>query len=253
VQQFTAQLLRTQGLAFEVRQRIVEAENQMNQLLGRYPQRIARGAPIGQQPLADSVAAGVPTYMLLRRPDIRQAELELAATHADVSAARAAFLPSLTITPYVGLNAFKASMLFQPESIALGVLSGLAAPVFNRSFIKADYQRTTAADREAFFNYQKTLQTSFREVHTNLRGLANLRRAYALKQQEVASLTTAVSVSRDLFSAGAKYASYLEVVTAQRSVLDAELEATNLRKEQFLLLIDLYRALGGGWDAVPTT
>ena len=251
VQQFTAQLLRTQGMEFEVRQRIVEAENQLNQLLGRYPRRIARGLPIGQLPLPDSVAAGVPAHLLLRRPDIRQAELELAATRADVVAARAAFLPSLTITPYAGVNAFRGSLLFQPESIALGALAGLTAPVFNRSLLRADYHRSTATDREAFFHYQRALQTAYREVHTDLRGLANLRRAYALKQQEVATLTQAVNVSRDLFSAGAKYASYLEVVTAQRNVLDAELEATQLRQQQFLLLIDLYRALGGGWDAMP--
>ncbi|OON68942.1 efflux transporter outer membrane subunit [Hymenobacter sp. CRA2] len=251
VQQFAAQLLRTQGLEQQVRQRIVERENQLNQLLGRYPQRVARGAAIRQQALPDTVAAGVPARALLRRPDVRQAELELAATHADVSAARAAFLPSLTITPYVGLNAYSGSLLFRPESIAFGVLGGLAAPVVNRAPLKADYQRATAADREAFFGYQKALQTGFREVHTNLRGLAHYRRAYALKQQEAASLTRAVEAARDLYVANR--ANYLEVITAQRSVLDAELEATQLRRDQFLLLIDLYRALGGGWEAAPVT
>ncbi|WP_400191771.1 efflux transporter outer membrane subunit [Hymenobacter sp. B81] len=249
VQQFTAQLRRTQGLEFQARQRVVQTENQLNQLLGRYPQRVARGAGIREQSLPDSVAAGVPAQLLLRRPDIRRAELELAATHADVSAARAAFLPSLTITPYVGLNAYRASVLFQPESIAFGVLAGLTAPVFNRSQLKAEYGRATAADQEALLAYQKTLQTGFVEVHTNLRGLANYRRAYARKQEETAALNRAVAVANDLYLTG--YASYLEVITAQRGALDAELEATNLRKEQFLQLIELYRALGGGWEPTP--
>ncbi|AYA37014.1 efflux transporter outer membrane subunit [Hymenobacter oligotrophus] len=250
VQQFTAQMLRTQSLEQQVRQRIVRAENELNQLLGRYPQRVVRGAPIRQQALPDSVAAGVPTRLLLRRPDIRQAELELTATRADVAAARAAFLPSLTITPYVGLNAYRTSLLFQPQSVAFGLLAGLAAPVFNRSQIKADYQRATATEREAVFAYQKALQTGFREVHTNLSGLAYFRRAYAFKQQEVASLNRAVEASNSLYVANR--ATYLEVITAQRNVLDAELEATQLRKEQFQLLIELYRALGGGWEAAAT-
>ncbi|GAB2953666.1 TolC family protein [Hymenobacter coalescens] len=246
VQQFTAQLLRTQSLTLQTQQRLVESENQLNQLLGRYPQPIRRGVAIRQQPLPDTVAAGLPARALLRRPDVRQAELELAAAHADVSAARAAFLPSLTITPYVGLNAYSGALLFRPESIAFGALAGLAAPVFNRTAIRADYHRAAAVDREAFFGYQKALQTGFREVHTNLRGLAYFRRAYSLKQQEAASLTRAVEAANDLYVAGR--ANYLEVITAQRSVLDAELEATQLRREQFLRLIDLYRALGGGWQ-----
>ncbi|MCC3158264.1 TolC family protein [Hymenobacter sp. 15J16-1T3B] len=249
VQQFTAQWLRTRGLEQQALQRVVERENQLNQLLGRYPRSIARGAPIREQALPDTVAAGLPARALLRRPDVRQAELELAAAHADVSAARAAFLPSLTITPYLGLNAYSGALLFRPESIALGVLGGLTAPVLNRSLIKADYQRATAADQEAFFAYQKALQTGFREVHTNLRGLAHYRRAYALKQQEAAALTQAVEAAGDLYRANR--ADYLEVITAQRNVLDAELEAAQLRREQFSLLIDLYRALGGGWEAAP--
>lgn len=252
VQQFTAQWLRTRGLEQQTLQRVVDSENQLNQLLGRYPQPISRGVAIRRQPLPDTVAAGLPARALLRRPDVRQAELELAATHADVSAARAAFLPSLTIVPYLGLNAYSGALLFRPESVALGALAGLTAPVLNRSQVRAEYQRATALDQEAFFAYQKALQTGFREVHTNLRGLAHYRRAYALKQQEAEALGQAVQAADYLYRANR--ADYLEVITAQRNVLDAELEATQLRRQQFQLLIDLYRALGGGWEpAAPTT
>ena len=118
--------------------------------------------------------------------------------------------------------------------------------MLNRSLIKADYHRATARQRAAYRGYQKAVQTGFEEVTTNLRGLENYRRVADLRRQEVAALTRAVSVSNDLYRAS--YANYLEVVTAQRSVLDAELSLTAARREQFLLLIDLYRALGGGWS-----
>lgn len=246
VQQFLAQLLRTRSLEAETRQRIVGAENELNRLLGRYPQPIRRGAPLPEQTLPALVRTGMPADMLLRRPDVRQAELELAATRADVAAARAAFLPSLTLSPYVGLNAYKASLLFStPGSLAYGLLAGVAAPLVNRSQLKASYRQSAARQQAAYYRYQQAMQTGFEEVVTSLRGLENYQQAYELRQQEVQALTTAVEVSNDLYTAS--YANYLEVVTAQRSALEAELNLTGIRREQFQLLIDLYRALGGGW------
>ena len=247
VQQFTAQLLRTRSLEAETQQRIVATENTLNRLLGRYPQPIRRGRALTAQVIPAAVSAGLPAATLLRRPDVRQAELELVASRADVAAARAAFLPSLTLSPYLGLNAYSPALLLQtPGSLAYGLLGGLSAPLLNRSALKAAYGRSAAGQRAAYWNYQKAIQTGFEEVSTNLRGLENFRRVADLRQQEVAALTKAVSVSTDLYRAN--YANYLEVVTAQRSVLDAELSLTEARRQQFLLLIDLYRALGGGWS-----
>ncbi|MBC6609999.1 TolC family protein [Hymenobacter sp. BT507] len=246
VQQFIAQLLRTQSLQYEARQRVVAAENELNRLLGRYPQPITRGEPIGVQPLPASVATGVPTTMLLRRPDVQQAELELTAAKADVAAARAAFLPSLVLTPYVGFNAYRTSVLLNPSSLAYGLLGGLTGPLVNRAPLRADYARSAAEQRTAYYEYQKAVQTGFEEVVTNLKGIENYQRMYELQQQEVEALNKAVDISNDLY--GVNYSSYLEVITAQRNVLEAELNITKTRREQFLLLIDLYRALGGGWE-----
>ncbi|WP_230687617.1 TolC family protein [Hymenobacter ruricola] len=250
VQQFTAQLLRTRSLEVEANQRIAATENTLNRLLGRYPQPIRRGRPLAAQVVPANVSAGLPAAMLLRRPDVQQAELELVAARADVAAARAAFLPSLTLSPYLGVNAYSPALLFQaPGSLAYGLLGGLSAPLLNRSLFKADYRRATAQQQAAYWNYQKAIQTGFEEVTTNLRGLDNYRRVADLRQQEVAALTQAVAVANTLYTA--TYANYLEVVTAQRSVLEAELNLTDTRRQQFLLLIDLYRALGGGWTAEP--
>jgi len=246
VQQFAAQVARTESLAHEARQRVTEAETGLNQLLGRYPRPITRGRPLPGQVLPERLNAGVPATALLRRPDVRQAELELQAARADLDAARAAFLPSLTLTPYVGLNAYRAGVLFNPASLAYGALAGLTVPLLNRAQFKADFQLAKAGSYEAYYRYQQSLQVGFREVVNGLNGLENYRAATAARQEEVALLTKAVTTSNKLFVAG--YATYLEVITAQRSVLEAELSLAEARQRQLLQSVGLYRALGGGWQ-----
>ncbi|GAB3313634.1 TolC family protein [Larkinella ripae] len=246
VQQFNAQLINTRSLEAQVQQQIVEAENQLNQLLGRFPQPIVRQKTISNQEFPARVSAGIPSQMLRRRPDIQQAELGLQAANIDVDVARAEFLPSLTLTPYVGLNTFRASVLLDPASLAFGVLGGLAAPVFNRRFLKSNLNLSIAQSREAFYNYHKTVLAGYSEVMTSLRGIENYRKVADLQTQEVAVLNQAATISDELFATG--YANYLEVITAQRSVLTAELSLVNTKRAQFLSLIDLYRALGGGWQ-----
>ncbi len=246
VQQFVAQLKRTQGLKYAIDQQITEAENQLNYLMGGYGKKIDRDTSINTLKLPGLLKAGVPAQLLLNRPDIKEAELQLAAMNADIKAARAAFMPSLNITAYGGYNAFNAAVLFNPASIAFGLVGGLTAPIFNRARIKADYERTVAEGKQAVFNYQKTILNGYQEVMNGLKGIDNYNNYYQLKLQEVAALKNAVSVSNDLFLVGR--ATYLEVITAQRNVLDAELELANTRKFIFLNAIGLYRSVGGGWQ-----
>ncbi len=245
VQQFEAQLLNTRGLKAEKEQEIIAVENQLNQLLGRFPQPIPRSQSLDDQQLLQQVKAGVPTSLLRRRPDLQQAELELQAAQADVEAARAAFLPSLVLSPYVGFNSFNASLLFKPASVAFGILGGLSTPLLNRSGIKADFRRADAAKIQAYHAYQKSILTGVSEVVTTLREIENYRQAAALKEQEVQVLQSAVSTSNDLFASG--YANYLEVITAQRGVLEAELKLTATKRTVLQATVNLYRALGGGW------
>lgn len=246
VQQFHAQLLNTKSLEVQIQQQIIADENRLNLLLGRYPQQIVRGKPIRAQEFPKDVDAGIPTKMLLRRPDIQQAELELAAAKADINAARFAFFPSLNIHAFGGLESFNASFLFRtPESIAYGLVAGLTAPIFQQNRIRANYKRAEAENMAAFYSYQKAVITAYQEVATSLRLIENYEKIADLKTQEVDVLLQAVGTSSDLFLSG--YATYLEVITAQRTVLEAELGLANTKKERFLALIELYRALGGGW------
>jgi len=246
VQQFSAQLLNTQSLEGDALQRRVVVENGLNALLGRFPQAINGNQPLDGQTLPALIGVGIPSRSLARRPDVQMAELELRAAHLDVVAARAAFLPSLSLSAYAGVNAFRSSVLFDPASLAYGLLGGLSAPLLSQNRLKAEYNQSAAQNREAHYQYQKAVLTGFSEVVTGLRGIENYNRMAQLKGAEVTVLRQAVTTSNDLFSAG--YASYLEVVTAQRSVLEAERSLIAIQKAQFLYVIDLYRSLGGGWQ-----
>lgn len=244
VQQFTAQLLSTQALEYGVKQEIASLENQLNALLGRLPQPIERGAVKDTQALPDAIKRGIPASLLLQRPDVQRAELELAATKADVKAARAAFLPGLTITPYAGFNAFKAGLLFQsPASIAWGAVGNLTAPIFNKKQIKAQYNISTANAWTAFYDYQQAIVNGYQEVASALNKVENQQEAYSLKSKEVLVLQQAVSTANVLFTTG--YANYLEVITAQKSVLEAELALVTTRRNVYQGMVSLYRALGG--------
>jgi NodT family efflux transporter outer membrane factor (OMF) lipoprotein len=250
VQQFTAQLLSTKALEKEKEQRIIELETQINLLLGRYPQHVAREKDISELALPQAIHEGIPSALLLNRPDIQQAELQLVAAEANVLSARAAFLPSVRIYPYAGVNAIDASVLFQtPESLAAGLLGGITGPVFNQKKIRSQFDRSVAERLQAYYGYQESIIRAYGEVLNNIRGIDNLEKIYDLKEEEVAVLLDAVSTANVLFTSG--YASYLEVITAQKSVLEAELELANIKKGIFHSVIGLYRALGGGWEPQP--
>jgi outer membrane protein, multidrug efflux system len=247
VKQFTAQLYNTQSLEALVQQEIVRHENEINLLLGRYPQSIARGQSILTHILPKESKTGIPAKLLIQRPDIQQAELQLMAARLDVKAARASFLPSLTITSGLGLQAFNTQVLFTtPASVAYSVLGGLTTPLFNRNTITSEYRKATASQLESFYAYQQSILNGFQEVSTQLNKIENLEKSYQFKAQEVNTLTEGVATSNSLFVAG--LATYLEVVTAQKSVLMAELDAIDIKQEQFNASIDLYRSLGGGWQ-----
>lgn len=246
IQQFQAQLLRTQSLLVQTEQDIARTENELNYLLGRFPQKVERKKAFLVQNMPPLLTAGLPEQILNKRPDVLQAEAELKATKADVMAAKATFLPSLTLTPFVGYNAFNNALLFNPASLAYGIIGGAAAPLLNRSSIKGNYNRLQAEKMEAYYNYNKTVINAFREVQTALSNMDNLRRIYNLNQQEAEVLVQAVSTSGELFKAG--YATYLEVIAAQRNALEAEINQVETKKNLFQALITLYRSSGGGWQ-----
>ncbi|MEX2512565.1 MAG: TolC family protein [Cyclobacteriaceae bacterium] len=247
VQQFSAQLLSTKSLFYEKQQEIIEMENYLNFLIGRFPEPIERASSLLEIKLPYAMEVGVPAGMLLRRPDILQAEHELRATDFNVEAARKEFFPSLSFTPYLGLNDRSLpAALEMPGSLTLGLLGGITAPIFAQNQIRAGFEIANSSQRIALYNYQQSILNGYQEVSNNLQRIENLRNVYSLRDEETAVLLNAVSTANELFRAG--YASYLEVITAQSRVLEAELDKTNTRIQMFLTVVDLYRALGGGWN-----
>ncbi len=245
VKQFEAQVLNFKSLEIGIRQRILEIENRLNFLLGRFPQPISRNTSLFQQLIPKVIHAGVPTDLLANRPDVREAEYELLAANADVQAARAAFYPSLNITATAGLQSFNPQFLLSPESIGYNLLGGLSAPLLNRSMIKAKFSYAKSVEIEALLNYQQKVLRGYKEVYSQFIKLSNLEEMYALKNQEVITLAQSTDISQTLFSTGR--ASYLEVILTQKNSLQTRLELADLKKEQFNAVIDIYKALGGGW------
>lgn len=245
VQQFQAQLYRTQAMELVMQQQIIALENELNFLAGRYQAKIVRTRQLLHAPAPTLIPAGIPSKALLYRPDVQEAEWMLAAAKADIKAVRAAFLPALTITPYAGLNSFNAAKWISPESAALGILGGLTAPVMNRRQLKSDYNIAGSQQLAAFAVYQRTMLGAYAEISTQINGWRNLRQQFDLKEKEFMVLSSAVQTANDLYLGG--YANYLEVITAQKGVLDAELELVTTRLKMLQTKVELYRSLGGGW------
>lgn len=246
VKQFEAQLINLQEMKFGLNQKIIESENRINYLIGRYPQPINRSQPIIENQLTQSISTGIPTDLLLNRPDLRQAELVLNASKIDVQVARTAFVPSLNINGMLGLNAFRPDLLLtKPASIVYGLLGGLAAPLINKSAIQADFNYANASQLEALYSYNQQIIGAYIEVYNQLALIRNLAQSTQLKTRQSDILTQSIGISNELFRNNR--ASYLEVLIAQQNALDTKLSLIQLRKNQLQSTVNIYKALGGGW------
>ncbi|WP_195759299.1 TolC family protein [Pedobacter puniceum] len=246
VQQFQAQLLNTQAIEKELLQQIVEFENRINFLLGRFPQKVERFKEILLADVPSQIKTGLPSQLLENRPDIREAELLLEASKFDLKSAKAAFLPSMNLVAGLGFQAFKPEFLFlAPASITYQALGGLMTPLINRNALKANFSYAKANQLSAMHHYQKSILTGYTEVMNQLSALENLKNLHVLKKEENSVLNNSVDMSTELFSTGR--ASYLEVLLAQQNSLQAKFELINVNKRQHIAAVNLYKALGGGW------
>ena len=246
VKQFEAQVLNSQSLEFETLQQITENENKMNFLLGRFPQVIERQKANFTSQITTQIKSGLPSQLLKNRPDIKQAEFELLATKFDVSAAQAAFYPSFNIAASVGFQSFNTAFLFtSPKSLAYNLLGGLTTPLLNRSAIKAQFNNAKANQLEAMYNYQKTILNGYVEVSNEISSIKNLEQIHDRKTKEVEVLTQSIDISNDLFKSGK--ATYFEVLMTQKQSLESKLELINNKKRQYNSIVNIYKALGGGW------
>ena len=246
VNRFEAQLLNTKNRQYEIFQRIVETENRINFLTGRFPQSITRSSATFKDINIDSVyAAGIPSQLLENRPDIRQAEIELMAAKLDVKVAKANFYPSFRITAGAGFQAFNPALLLYPESSLYSFAGDLLAPLINRNAIKAIYYNANSKQIQSVYNYERSILNAYIDVVNQLSKVDNYKKSYETKLQEVNLLNQSISISNSLYNSGR--ADYLEILLTQREALESTVELIEIKLKLMNAKVNIYRALGGGW------
>lgn len=245
VQRFLAEVRKNQSQKLIINQQIIEVQNRINFLCGRYPQRVERSTSDFINLNLHALHVGVPPQLLQFRPDIRQAERELSAAGLDVRVARANFFPKLILNARVGYDAFNTRYLFiSPESLIYSVAGDLVAPLVNRAAIKADYMNADAKQLQALYNYQRTILNAYTEVVNRITKVQNYSMSIEVKKQQLESLESAVSVSSTLFQNAR--VEYLDVLFAQRDRNEARMVLIDTKKEQLSAIVNAYQALGGG-------
>ncbi len=247
VRRFEAQVLNTQSLQYNIQQKIIETENRINFLLGRYPTPIERNSQAFTSLVPDTLYAGIPSQLMQNRLDIKQAELAIEAAKLDLKVAKANFYPSFNISAGMGYQAFNPNYLFHsPQSLMYSVTGGLVAPLVNRNGIKADYYNANAKQTQAIYDYERTVLNAYVEVSNQLSKVNNLGKSYDLKEKQVQALTESINISNELFISAR--ADYMEVLLTQRDALESKMELIETKKDQINAMVEFYRALGGGWN-----
>ena len=217
----------------------------MNILLARNPGGISRGKALEElQPPAE-VPAGLPSSLLERRPDIRESEARLIAANAQIGAARALYFPQISLTTFIGGQSRALTDLFAGPAKQWSFNPLVSLPVFNAGRLRSNVKLTEATEREAVAKYQKTIQSAFREVSDALIGYR--KTAEQLEQQRllVGALQESNRLSTIRYQGGLD--SYLQVLDAERNLFQGQLAEARLRRDMLLSVVELYRALGGGW------
>jgi len=227
-------------------QQIEQQENFISVLLGNNPAPVPRGRALTDQPHAPIVPAGLPSSLLQRRPDIRQAEQQLIAANAQIGVARSLYFPQIALTANSGYQSSALTSLFTGPAGFWTFGSTLAQPIFTAGKLRSNVRLAQAQQQEAVLSYQETIQGAFRDVSD---GLIAYRKTQEFREQQqllVNSAQDAARLSHMRYSGGV--ASYLEVLTNETNYFSAELNLVQAQLKELLALVELYRGLGGAWD-----
>lgn len=246
VRRFEAEVLKNQSRQYYIEQSIVESENRINYLMGRFPQPIVRSSETFLNVMPDTLHIGIPSQLLENRPDVMEAEQRLVASKLDVKSAKANFYPTLMVNAGLGYQAFSLQYLISsPESLVFGIAGQLVAPLINRNAIKATYYTANNRQVQAAYYYEQTILNAYIEVANQQSNISNLEKSYKLQTQQVQALTRSIDISTGLFKSAR--ADYMEVLLVQRDALQAKFELIDTKKMQLNARINIYQALGGGW------
>ena len=244
--QFEAERANAAARTAELQRQVMQAENHLSVLLGRRPFSITRGHSLEAQVMPPEVPAGLPSELLQRRPDLLVAEQQLAAATARIGAAKAERFPRITLTGLLGVAHPELSLIFSDPS-SFGVFSAaLATPLLNAQVLGFQQKAVEAQSRQAAAQYQQTVLTAFREVEDALIAVQTTRTQSESQQQQVTALQSALKLAELRYKGG--LANYLDVLVARRSLFESELSLTSTRRLLLASVVQLYKALGGGWS-----
>jgi multidrug efflux system outer membrane protein len=230
----------------DLERRIEQQENFISTLLGQNPGAVARGRKLTEQPHAPEVPAGLTSTLLERRPDIRQAEQQLIAFNARIGVAKAAYFPQINLTADAGYQSSALTGLFTGPAGLWSFGGALTQPIFEGGRLRNNVRLTEAQMQEAVIFYQQTIQEAFREVADALIGYRKSQEFRAQQELLTRSAQDAARLSDIRYKGGAT--SYLEVLTNQTNYFSAELNLAQAERNELLALVELYKALGGGWQ-----
>jgi outer membrane protein, multidrug efflux system len=229
----------------QIEQRIAQSENRLSLLLGENPQAIPRTQLLAQQQLP-TVPVGLPSSLLERRPDIRAAEHELVASRAQINVARAAYFPTLSLTGLFGFQSNQLSNLFTGPNKAWQFAPQIAQPIFTGGRLKSNVAFAKSQEHLSLVQYERSIQTAFREVSDSLVQYQKVREVRGRQQQLVKTLEDRSRLSYVRYHGGAD--TLLNALDADRDLFDAELRLAQLRRDELVTVVQLYKALGGGWQ-----
>ena len=221
-------------------------EHELCVLLGRRPGPIARGARLVETPATPELPAGVPAQLLQRRPDVLAAEQGVIAAGQRVGVAVANRLPALTLTGFIGLETRDVADLFDPASLAWNAVGGLFAPIFQGGRLRSEEQAARARLEQSVAAYKKAVEVALAEVADASAAVTKLGDVRAARQMQVTATTAATTLAVARYQGGVS--SYLEVLDAQRQLFDAQLALATAVRDELTSAVQLYRALGGGWQ-----
>ena len=226
---------------------IEQQENFLSVLVGHNPGPITRGLELTEQQMPPAVPPGIPSDLIARRPDIRSAEESLIASGARIDVARKAYLPRITLTSFLGFESASLTDLFKPSRGVWGFVPQVTQPIFTGGRLKSNV-KFTQAQRDLFLvDYERTIQNAFREVSDSLIAYQKAREVTAQRQLLVTTLQDRSRLAYMRYNGGVS--TLLEALDADRELFDAELSLAQSRRDELLSVVQLYKALGGGWQA----
>lgn len=247
VEQAEVQALQAKKLIPNLQLQILLQENILSTLTGDFPSVQQPRESLKSIEMLKTVQTGIPTILLSQRPDVKSAELGLVIANAEVGIAQAAFYPSLTLNANAGLQSFKISDWFNiPASLFGIVTTGISQPILQRRIIKTNYQISLADREKAVINFRAVVLNAVTEVSSALVQIDKQKEQQEILVKQSSILEHNISKAKILFSSG--LANYLEILAAQNSLLNSEIEYNISKREELFARIELYRALGGGWQ-----